>query len=131
MLAFEPISAIAWSDEVCTALQLTNFWQDLAVDWERGRLYLPREEWAAAGADPADLDRRVISPAWKKAIAGCRRTNASTVFAGPPICDVVEGRLRYELRATWLGGVRILDRLGAVDFDVFADVRGCAVATHW
>ena len=109
----------AWSDEVCTALQLTNFWQDLAVDWERGRLYLPREEWAAAGASPQDLDRRVISAAWKKAIGAAVERTRQRFLAGRPICDAVEGRLRYELRATWLGGVRILDRLGAVDFEVF------------
>ncbi|MDP2390893.1 MAG: squalene/phytoene synthase family protein, partial [Acidobacteriota bacterium] len=37
------------SDAVCTALQLTNFWQDLAIDWPRGRLYVPEETWRAAG----------------------------------------------------------------------------------
>ena len=45
-----------WSDAICTALQLTNFWQDFAVDWRRGRLYVPETEWRAAGArlDAAD-----------------------------------------------------------------------------
>ena len=37
----------AASDAVCTALQLTNFWQDLAIDWSRGRLYVPEEIWRA------------------------------------------------------------------------------------
>ena len=48
------------SDSVCTALQLTNFWQDLAVDWERGRLYVPSRE-SARGA-VRDLDRRGCHP---------------------------------------------------------------------
>lgn len=108
-----------WSDAVCTALQLTNFWQDLAVDWGRGRLYVPSDVWRAAGADPADLNRGVLSAPWKAALRDATRVTRQLFGEGRPVCDVVRGRLRYELRATWLGGVRILDRLEAGDFDVF------------
>ena len=79
----------AWSDAICTALQLTNFWQDIEIDRARGRVYLPAGE-SLTGA--------------------VRRTRA--LFAeGRPLCDAVQGRLRYELRATWLGGMRILERI--------------------
>jgi len=107
------------SDAVCTALQLTNFWQDLAVDWPRGRLYVPEETWRAAGADPAALDRGRLTPEWAAAMRACGQRTRQLFDAGRPVCDGVRGRLRYELRATWLGGSRILDRLEAVDFDVF------------
>ncbi len=107
------------SDAVCTALQLTNFWQDLAIDWPRGRLYVPEETWRAAGADPAMLDRRQMTPEWTAALRACADRTRQLFVAGRPVCDGVSGRLRYELRATWLGGTRILDRLDAVDFDVF------------
>ena len=110
----------AWSDEVCTALQLTNFWQDLAIDWERGRLYVPREEWAAAGASTSDLDRRVLSPSWRTALGAAVDRTRLRFLAGRRICDAVPGRLGYELRATWLGGMCILDRLEASNFAVFA-----------
>ena len=63
--------ADAWSDDICTALQLTNFWQDLAIDWQRGRLYIPRSAWAAAGAETGDLDREVISSAWQRTLHEC------------------------------------------------------------
>src|SRR5207249_5680439 len=53
------------SDAVCTALQLTNFWQDLAIDWRKGRLYVPRELIRAAGADERDLAAGVMTPAWR------------------------------------------------------------------
>ena len=53
------------SDAICTALQLTNFWQDLAIDWSRGRLYVPEEEWRRHAADPADLDGRRWTAAWR------------------------------------------------------------------
>jgi phytoene/squalene synthetase len=107
------------SDAVCTALQLTNFWQDLAIDWTRGRLYVPRQVWYAAGAPPADLDRGSLSPAWQAALRECLEVTRRLFDRGRPVCDVLRGRLRYELRATWLGGTRILDRLEQVDFDVF------------
>jgi squalene synthase HpnC len=108
-----------WSDAVCTALQLTNFWQDLAVDWERGRLYIPSASWRGAGADLGDLDRRLMSATWQRVLDECVGVTRRLFQQGRPVCDVVGGRLRYELRATWLGGVRILDRLEAAHFDVF------------
>lgn len=107
------------SDAVCTALQLTNFWQDLAIDWPRGRLYVPEEAWRAAGADPAALDRGMLTPEWVAAMRACGGRTRQLFAEGRPVCDGVNGRLRYELRATWLGGSRILDRLDAVNYDVF------------
>ena len=108
------------SDAVCTALQLTNFWQDLAIDWHRGRLYLPESERDATGAREADLDAGLMTPAWRDALARAVSVTRELFVRGRPVCDGVDGRLRYELRATWLGGVRILDRLQQQDFDVFA-----------
>ena len=99
------------SDAICTALQLTNFWQDFGIDWRRGRLYLPLEECARAGADERDLDAARWTPAWQAALdAAVARTRA--LFArGRPLCDAVSGRLRWELRLTWLGGSRALDKV--------------------
>jgi phytoene synthase len=96
---------IAWSDSICTALQLTNFWQDLTIDLERGRSYLPDAEWRAHETRP-------------RAIAAAVARTRALFDAGRPLCDAVTGRLRYELRATWLGGVRILDRIERAGFDV-------------
>ena len=110
-----------YSDAVCTALQLTNFWQDFMIDWTRGRLYLPAEEWRATGASTADLDARRITPPWQAALAQATARTRQLFDEGRPIADRVDGRLRYELRATWLGGMRILDRLERVHFDVAND----------
>jgi squalene synthase HpnC len=119
LAGIERPEADAWSDAVCTALQLTNFWQDLAIDWRRGRLYVPRSVWQGAGADPADLDRGVMTAAWQRALEDCADVTNRLFGEGRPVCDVLRGRLRYELRATWLGGTRILQRLRDVQFDVF------------
>jgi phytoene synthase len=109
----------AWSDAVCTALQLTNFWQDLEQDWQRGRLYVPIALLQSHGGDERDLDRRLITPAWRATLDEAARTTRERFQTGRPLADAVTGRLRWELRATWLGGVRILDRLETCGFDVF------------
>jgi squalene synthase HpnC len=108
-----------WSDSVCTALQLTNFWQDVAIDWSRGRLYVPETVWRSAGADVTDLDRGRMTAAWQQALAECTRVTDDLFHHGRPVCDVLHGRLRDELRATWLGGTRILQRVQDARFDVF------------
>ena len=108
------------SDAVCSALQLTNFWQDLAIDWSRGRLYVPAETWQRHHADPEQLSRGVMTREWARALGECADRTRTLFNDGRPVCDGVRGRLRYELRATWLGGTRILDRLERSAFDVFA-----------
>jgi phytoene synthase len=111
----------AASDAFCTALQLTNFWQDLRIDRSKGRLYVPAEVWQAHGASEADLDGPRLTPPWRGAIADAAAHTRTLFGVGRRVADEVEGRLRYELRATWLGGVRILDKLEAADFDMFTD----------
>ena len=107
------------ADAVCTALQLTNFWQDFAIDWGRGRLYLPMETWGPAGAREADLDAGRITPEWRLALEQAAARTADLFHDGRAVADRVNGRLRYELRVTWLGGMLVLDRLAATGFDVF------------
>jgi hydroxysqualene synthase len=109
----------AASDAVCTALQLTNFWQDLEVDWMKGRVYVPAAVLESAGARPADLSARRITPEWRAALDEVAARTRALFTAGRPVCDGVGGRLGLELRATWLGGTRILDKLEAADFDIF------------
>jgi phytoene synthase len=109
----------ACSDAVCTALQLTNFWQDLEVDLKKDRLYVPLAEMRAAGADIEDLRRFRLTPEWRRAMEAAGARTRALFAAGRPVADFVRGRLRWELRATWLGGMRILDRLAAGGYDVF------------
>lgn len=98
------------SDAMCTALQLTNFWQDFGRDWAAGRLYVPRDVQEACGAREADLGGDRLTPAWAAAIERCASVTRDQFRLGRAVCDAVGGRLRLELRMTWLGGVRVLDR---------------------
>jgi phytoene synthase len=99
------------SDALCTALQLTNFWQDFGRDWRAGRLYVPRDVAASYGAAEADLCDGRFTAAWSSTIAECVRVTGEQFDRGRAVCDVVTGRLRYELRFTWLGGRRVLERV--------------------
>jgi phytoene synthase len=99
------------SDALCTALQLTNFWQDFGRDWRAGRLYVPREVAAACGADEPALNGSALPEAWTAALDLCVAETRRQFDAGRAVCDGVRGRLRYELRLTWLGGTRMLEHV--------------------
>jgi phytoene/squalene synthetase len=107
-----------WSDAICSALQLANFWQDFRLDFARGRLYLPLSEARACGADERDLTGSSTPPPWRRAVAAAVTRTEELFAAGRPLCDALAGRLRWELRATWLGGTRILQAIEHADFDV-------------
>ncbi|MDQ3071588.1 MAG: squalene synthase HpnC [Acidobacteriota bacterium] len=109
----------ASSDAFCTALQLTNFWQDVARDWDKGRVYLPADLLAAHGAGEDAIGAREMTPALRAALGEAAARTRNLFEWGRFVCDRVRGRLGIELRATWLGGTRILDRLERADFDVF------------
>ena len=111
----------AQSDAICTALQLTNFWQDLNIDHARGRIYLPAEELRAHGDGEADLGGPRLTAEWRFALAAAVERTRALFARGRPLCDEVRGRLRYELRATWLGGTRILQKLETAGFEPAAD----------
>jgi len=99
------------SDALCTALQLTNFWQDFGRDWRAGRLYVPREVQDACGADESLLAAGRITDPWARALECSAAFTRERFAAGRAVCDGVRGRLRAELRFTWLGGMRILERV--------------------
>jgi len=97
------------SDALCTALQLANFWQDFGRDWRAGRLYVPHEVQAAVGAHERDLAAGTMTESWVRAIERCVDFTRARFAEGRAVCDGVRGRLRWELRFTWLGGSTILD----------------------
>jgi squalene synthase HpnC len=107
-----------WSDSICTGLQLVNFWQDLKMDFDRGRLYVPAEVLQRYGATEAELSAGNMTPAWRSVLEDVASRTRLLFRDGRPLCEQLEGRLRYELRATWLGGIRILNRLEKRRFDV-------------
>jgi phytoene synthase len=111
---------LEWSDAICTALQLTNHWQDVAVDMKKDRIYLPEDARRRHGVGEDDLRQGRATDGFR-ALMKEEVTAARALFnAGRPLCDAVRGRLRWELRLTLQGGLRILEKIEMVDYDVFA-----------
>jgi squalene synthase HpnC len=109
----------ARADDVCTALQLTNFWQDLAIDLANGRVYLPREDLARFGYGEGALAARAVTPAFRALMAfECARTR-DLFTRGLALASMLDRRTGREVRLFAHGGMAILTRLEAVDYDVF------------
>jgi squalene synthase HpnC len=110
---------LQWSDSICTSLQLINFWQDVGVDWGKGRVYLPREDLERFGVSEDDIASERNDAAWQGLMAfECDRARAM-LMSGAPLGRALPGRLGLEIRAVVGGGARILDKIDAVRGDVF------------
>lgn len=107
------------SDAICSALQLTNFWQDVSVDFSRGRIYIPQDDMKRFAVTEEDLAKKRVTPGFCRLLdLEIARTEA-LFNRGRCLSETVTGRLRLELRAICLGGLRILDKIRHNDFDVF------------
>ncbi len=109
----------AWaeSDDVCTALQLINFWQDLSVDIPRGRFYVPTTDCLAHGLDPARPADWAQDPRGTQMVRSQVAWARTVMLRGAGIVHRVPGRAGWELRAVVQGGLRILDKIEASGFD--------------
>jgi len=108
-----------WSDAICTALQLTNFWQDVAIDGQKGRIYIPGEDRERHGVTEEEVLSGRMGPGFRGLLAELVERTRERFRAGSPLLHSVRGRLSLELRCVWLGGMRILERLEAGGFDPF------------
>lgn len=108
-----------YSDAICTALQLTNFWQDIAVDWEKDRLYIPQDILASYGLCEDDIAAQRINKNFRNMMLALKNKTAQLFNQGLPLLAQVSGDLRLEMRMTWLGGTAILEKTQACGFDVY------------
>lgn len=106
--------ALAQSDDICTALQLANFWQDLSVDIPRGRHYLPREDCATHGACQAELLELRSNPQNARLILDLAAWARASMLRGAPLVHRLPGRAGWELRLVVQGGLCILDKVLAL-----------------
>ena len=118
------------SDAICSSLQLINHWQDIAVDWTKGRLYLPQEDLARFGVTEDQVAGGRVNGPWQNLIRfECQRARAM-MRSGSPLGTRLPGRIGLEIRAISAGGLRILDRIDAVHGDVFRH-RPVLTAGDW
>jgi squalene synthase HpnC len=110
---------LARSDAICSALQLINFWQDVAIDWRKDRVYLPQADMAAHGVTDHDIANQVPTPAFRALLAQVSQWASALLQSGAPLADALPLRARLELKATLAGGATILTKLHACQYDVF------------
>jgi squalene synthase HpnC len=110
----------ARSDAICSALQLINFWQDVAIDAAKDRIYLPLDDLARFGIEPGGVIAGDPGPRWSELMRfECGRAR-NLMLSGASLAFELPGRIGFELRLVIQGGLRILERIEAVDYDVFA-----------
>ena len=107
------------SDAICTALQLINFWQDVASDWQRGRVYVPAEDLRHYGVNEDDIGAGRCGAPWQALMAFEVRRARRLLESGRPLARAVGWRLGLELSGVLAGGHRILDGIDAAHGDVF------------
>jgi len=113
-------TTMEFSDFICTALQLTNFWQDVAVDLKKDRVYIPVEDIREFGYSEDELFERHCSQAFKDLMCYQVERTEQMFREGKPLLSDVGSDLRMELKLTWNGGMRILKKIEQQDFDVLA-----------
>jgi squalene synthase HpnC len=107
------------SDAICSALQLVNFWQDVAVDWSKGRMYLPQEDLARFGVAETQIAENRCDDKWRALMAFETARARAMLESGRPLVQALPWRAGLELAGVLAGANRILDRIDAVDGDVF------------
>ncbi|MDD2720828.1 MAG: squalene synthase HpnC [Gallionella sp.] len=110
---------LAYSDAICTSLQLINFWQDVAKDWAIGRVYLPQDEMARFGVSEQQIAEQTCDERWRQLMNFQVDRARSLMLQGAPLGSILTGRIGLEMRMIIAGGLRILDKIDAVDYDVF------------
>lgn len=112
-----------WSDQICTALQLINFYQDIAIDLQKhgetGRIYLCQDEMQAAGITEQDLRQQRLNNIWETFFMHNVLRAERMLLAGKPLGRALPGRIGFELRMMIAGGERILHKLKSCRGDIY------------
>lgn len=109
----------AWSDAICSSLQLINFWQDIAIDYRKNRIYLPQNEMTQYGITETDITAANTNGHWRDFMRFQVCRTRQYLQSGAPLGRALKGRLGLEMRMIIAGGDRILGKIIRVNYDVF------------
>ena len=107
------------SDSICTGLQLANFCQDVARDFDKGRVYLPQDSCCRFGYEDSMFERREFTPAFHQLMIQEVDRAEEYLHAGKPLIDRVNKDLRVSIRTFISGGLAILAAIRRIDYDVW------------
>lgn len=107
------------SDAICTGLQLANFCQDVAKDWDRGRIYLPQVALQQAGYTEAMFALREYNAEFRAIMQQQVNWAESLLREGHPLVDQMPHELKVDIALFISGGLRILDAIRQIDYNVW------------
>ena len=108
------------SDFTCTALQLANFWQDVTIDLKKDRIYIPLDVMAKYGYRQEELFAHRFTPAFREVMREVCAVAQDLFMRGLPLVGMVDRRLSIDLDLFSRGGMRVLDKIKALDHNVLA-----------
>lgn len=111
--------SLTQSDAICSALQIINFLQDVAIDWQKARVYLPQEDLRRFGVTEEQIADGRVDERWQALMQFQIERVRQMMRAGAPLARRLPGRMGWELRLIVLGGLRILEKIDAAGHDVF------------
>ena len=109
----------AWSDNICSSLQIINFLQDIAIDYAKGRIYMPQDELARFHVSEAQIAAQDASGPWRDFMTFQVNRTRRMLWDGAPLGRALPGRTGLEMRMIIAGGDRILTKILTADCDVF------------
>jgi len=109
-----------WSDSICTGLQLANFWQDVTVDWRKGRVYFPQDDLRRFGVAEDDIARGKATDEFRALMRFEVERAENMLEAGRPLAREMPGRLKLVIALFIEGGLGILRKIRRRDFDVLS-----------
>lgn len=118
LMGYPAPKLLEYSDAICTALQLTNFWQDVFIDLGKDRIYIPREDMTRFRYSEAQLKEKIINTQFRRLLHFEVQRTQQLFWQGAPLLKVLPGRLGMEIKMTWLGGMNILKKIIKVNADV-------------
>ncbi len=118
MFGYRDDKLFQFSDSICTALQLTNFWQDVAVDQKKDRLYIPLEDMVTYNYLMESWSDGVMDDNFKRLMKFQVERTREMFYRGAELPSLVERDLQLELKLVWFGGMSVLKKLDRVKYDV-------------
>ena len=110
----------ALSDATCTALQLANFWQDVTVDWQKDRVYLPLDLLEKHGYAVDGIGERRFNSGFRAAMKEAVEVARALFLKGLPLADRVDRRLAIDLELFSRGGMKVLEKIERQDYNVLS-----------
>jgi squalene synthase HpnC len=111
--------AYAYSDSICTALQLTNFWQDVSVDYIKGRIYFPEDEMKSYGVTEKSFEIKENNDKLKQLVKFNIERTENLFLEGKKLLPFLKGRFKLEIKWTIEGGRTVLEKIRKNGYNVF------------